>query len=76
MNVLISALMAAAILFISSIVTLFANDPALEFSAIPTSVWVSIGGASVLIFIKDFQAITTRRIINKATQSGDGGGQV
>lgn len=73
MNVFIGALMAAAILFISSMVTLFANNPALEFSGISTAVWVSICGGAVLVFIKDFQSITARRLINKATKSGDGG---
>jgi hypothetical protein len=73
MNTIIGALLAAALLFISSIVTLFTNDPSLEFGDIPTGVWVSIGGGAIVVFFKDFQAITTRRLIDKATKSGDGG---
>lgn len=76
MNVFIGALMAALVLFVSSIVTLFTNDPTLEFSTIPTAVWVSIAGGALAVFLKDFQAISTRRLINKATNAGDGGGQV
>jgi hypothetical protein len=76
MNQLIGALIAALILFLSSMVTLFTNDPALEFNVIPTAVWVSIGGGAAIAFLKDYQAITTRRLINKATRSGDGGGAV
>lgn len=76
MNVFIGALVAALILFMSSMVTLFTNDPALEFSGIPTAVWVSIAGGAAISFFKDYQAISTRRMINKATGSGDGGGTV
>lgn len=76
MNTLISALVAAVILFLSSMVTLFTNDPTLEFSGITTAVWVSIGGGAVIVFLKDYQTISTRRFINKTTGSGDGGGVV
>ena len=76
MNVFIGALVAALILFLSSMVTLFTNDPTLEFDTISTAVWVSIGGGAMIAFLKDYQAITTRRLINKATGTGDGGGQV
>ncbi len=76
MNVFLGALLAALILFVSNIVTLFTNDPALEFNTIPTAVWVSIAGGALAVFLKDFQAISTRRLINKATGSGDGGGTV
>jgi hypothetical protein len=76
MNTLIGALTAALILFLSSLVTLFTNDPSLEFERISTAVWVSIGGGAAIAFLKDYQSITARRFINKATRSGDGGGQV
>ncbi len=76
MNVFIGALVAALILFLSSMVTLFTNDPTLEFDTISTAVWVSIAGGAAIAFLKDFQAITTRRLINKATGSGDGGGSI
>lgn len=76
MNVVISALIAALILFVSNMVTLFINSPSLEFYMIATATWVSIGGGALLAFLKDYQAITTRRLINKATGSGDGGGEL
>jgi hypothetical protein len=76
MNVTIGALIAALILFLSSLVTLFTNDPTLEFGAISTATWVSIGGGALIAFLKDYQAISTRRLVNKATGSGDGGGTV
>ena len=73
MNVLVGALVAALILFLSNLVTLFTNDPTLEFSYIPTAAWVSIGAGALIAFLKDYQAIATRKFINKATKSGDGG---
>ncbi len=76
MNTLIGACIASLILFLSSIVTLFTNDPTLVFSGISTAVWVSIGGGAGVVFLKDYQAIATRRAINRATGAGDGGGQV
>ncbi len=76
MNQIVGALVAALILFLSSVVTLFTNDPTLEFSSISTAVWVSIGGGAAIVFFKDYQAISIRRVVNKATRSGDGGGNV
>ncbi len=73
MNQIISAAIAAIILFLSSIVTLFTNDPTLEFSGISTAVWVSVGGGAAIAFLKDYQALTSRRLINKVTHTGDGG---
>ena len=73
MNTIIGAIIAALILFLSSMVTLFTNDPTLEFDGISTAVWVSIGGGAAIAFLKDYQSLTARRFINKATKSGDGG---
>ncbi len=73
MNTLIAALVAALILFGSSIVTLFTADPTLTFADLTTATWVSIGGGAAIAFLKDYQAITTRRLVNKVTKSGDGG---
>ncbi len=75
-NTLVGALIAALILFTSSIVTLFAENPELTFGAIKQSAWVSIVGGAVVAFLKDYQAISTRRLVNKVTKTGDGGGSV
>ena len=73
MNTLIGAITAAVILFMSSMVTLFTNDPYLEFSGISTAVWVSVGGGAAIAFLKDYQSLSTRRMINRVTKAGDGG---
>jgi hypothetical protein len=73
MNTLIGAAIAALILFLSSIVTLFTASPELTFDMISTATWVSVAGGSAVAFLKDYQAISSRRLINKVTKSGDGG---
>jgi len=75
-NTLIGALVAALVLFMSSMVTLFTNDPTLEFSQISTAVWVSIVGGAAVAFLKDYQSLSTRRVINNFTGTGDGGGDI
>jgi len=73
MNTIVGALIAALILFGSSVVTLFTQDPTLTFADLTTSAWVSLVGGAAVAFLKDYQALTTRRLVNKVTGSGDGG---
>ena len=73
-NTLVGALIAALILFISTVVTLFTNNPDLTFAQLSTATWVSLLGGAAVAFFKDYQAISTRRLVNKVTGSGDGGG--
>ena len=75
-NTIIGALCNAGILFLSSLVTLFSNDPTLEFNQIATAAWVSMVGDAAIAYLKDYQSITARRFINRMTKSGDGGGAV
>lgn len=76
MNTISGALIAALISFINAVMALFMNDPELTFAMIAQATWFSmiVGGATH--FFKDYQAISTRRILNKLTNSGDGGGSV
>lgn len=73
MNTIIGAVVAALILFVSSIVTLFTANPNLTFADITTATWVSVGGGALVALFKDYQALTTRRLVDKLTNSGDGG---
>lgn len=73
MNTLIGAAIAAAILFGSSMVTLFTSNPDLTFAQLSTATWVSLLGGAAVAFLKDYQALTTRRLVNKVTGTGDGG---
>lgn len=72
-NTLIGALIAALILFGSSVVTLFTSNPDLTFADLTTATWVSLLGGAAIAFLKDYQALTTRRLVNRVTGSGDGG---
>ncbi len=72
-NTLVGALIAALILFTSTVVTLFTNNPDLTFAQLSTATWVSLLGGAAVAFFKDYQALTTRRLVNKVTGSGDGG---
>lgn len=73
MNTLVGALIAALILFGSSVVTLFTNNPDLTFAQLSTATWVSLIGGAGVAFLKDYQALSARRLINKVTGTGDGG---
>lgn len=73
LNTLIGAGIAALILFGSSVVTLFTSNPELTFAQLTTATWVSLVGGAAIAFLKDYQAITTRRLVNRVTGSGDGG---
>jgi hypothetical protein len=72
-NTLVGAFIAALILFGSSVVTLFTNNPDMTFADLSTATWVSLVGGAAVAFLKDYQALTTRRLVNKVTGTGDGG---
>lgn len=75
-NTIIGALIAALILFLSSLITLFVENGDLTLGMIKQATWISIGGGALVQFLKDYHAINTRRLVNKVTGSGDGGGEV
>ena len=72
-NTLTGALIAALILFGSSVVTLFTSNPDLTFADLTTATWVSLVGGAAIAFFKDYQALTVRRTVNKISGTGDGG---
>lgn len=63
------AFIAAAILFVSSVVTLFTNDPNLTFGELSQATWVSLIGGTAVAFLKDYQAVSARRAISRVTGS-------
>lgn len=72
-NTLTGALIAALILFGSSVVTLFTNNVDMTFADLSTATWVSLLGGAAIAFLKDYQALTVRRTVNKISGTGDGG---
>ncbi len=61
------AVIAALILFGSTLMALFQQDPELTFGMISQAAWVSIIGGSAVAFLKDYQALGSRRLISKMT---------
>jgi len=76
MNTVVGALIAALISFGNALLALYMNDPELTFAMITQAAWVGMIVGAVVQFLKDFQAISSRRLINKITGTGDGGGIV
>lgn len=65
------ALIAAAISFINALVALYLNDPELTWSMIKESAWIGMIGGATLQFLKDYQALNTRKAISKLTGGTD-----
>ena len=66
-DTVLGALIAALILFISSLVTLAVENPDMTLGALKQSTWISIGGGALVAFLKDYQAISTRKLMGKMT---------
>lgn len=73
MNTIVGALLAALIGFGNAILALYMNDPNLTFGMITQAAWVGMVVGAIVQFLKDYQALTTRRLVNKVTGTGDGG---
>lgn len=73
-NTVIGALIAAVITFGSGALALLTQDGVNNVSDISALTWIVLSLGTGLAFLKDFQAIWTRMMINKVTKSGDGAG--
>lgn len=76
MNTIIGAFIATVIAILTAALALLSGEGVTSLSDISGIQWtiLLIGGA--LTFSKDFQAISARRLVNKVTGTGDGGGTV
>ena len=75
-NTLVGALVAALILFFTGMLALLQTEGVQTISDIGQVAWIVLGVGSLISFLKDYQAISARRLINKITGSGDGGGNL
>ena len=73
-NTITGALLAAAIAFVSGFLALMSQDGVNGIADISEKAWLVLGAGCFLNFLKDYNAIATRAVINKVTKSGDGGG--
>jgi hypothetical protein len=76
MNTIVGALVATIIAMLTAALALLNGPNITSLGDITSLQWVIllIGGA--ITFFKDFQAISARRLVNKVTGTGDGGGLV
>jgi len=76
MNTITGALVATIIAILTASLALLSGEGVISLSDISAIQWtiLLIGGA--ITFFKDYQAISARRLINKVTGTGDGGGTV
>lgn len=66
------ALIAALISFMNALLALYMNDPELSFGMISQAAWVGMIGGGLVQFFKDYQALSTRRVISNITGTGEG----
>lgn len=72
-NTIAGAVIAALISFLNAVLALFLNNPEFTFGMITQAAWVGITVGTAVQFLKDYQALSTRRLVNKVTKTGDGG---
>ncbi len=72
METVSGAAIAALISFGNALLALFMNDTEMTLGMVSQAAWIGmVVGASVQ-FLKDYQALSTRRVIGKMTHRGDG----
>ncbi len=76
LNTILGALVAALILFLTGMLALFQTPGVESVGDIGQIAWIVLGVGALISFLKDFQSISTRRLINKVTGTGDGGGSI
>ncbi len=76
MNTIIGAFIATIIAILTASLALLSGEGITSLSDISGLQWTILLVGGAITFGKDFQAIWTRRLVNKVTGSGDGGGTV
>ena len=76
MNTIIGALIATIIAMATAAVALISGAGVTSLGDISGLQWTILLIGGLITFGKDFQAISARRLVNKVTGSGDGGGTV
>lgn len=76
MNTIIGALIATIIAMATASLALISGAGVTSLSDITGLQWTILFIGGLITFGKDFQAISARRLVNKVTGSGDGGGTV
>ena len=76
MNTILGALIATIIALLTASLALLSGAGITSLSDISGLQWTILLVGGAITFFKDFQAISARRLVNKVTGTGDGGGTV
>jgi len=76
MNTIVGAFVAMVIAVLTASLALLSGPEITSLGDITGLQWVILIIGGLVTFFKDFQAISARRLVNKVTGSGDGGGTV
>lgn len=76
MNTIIGAFVAMVIAMLTAALALLSGPTVISLGDITGLQWTILLVGGAITFGKDFQAISARRLVNKVTGSGDGGGTV
>lgn len=76
MNAFLGALIAAILTGLTAALVLLSGDTVTSLASITPLQWVILAIGVAIAFFKDLQAISARRLINKVTKTGDGGGTI
>jgi hypothetical protein len=76
MNTIIGALVATLIAILTAALALLSGESVTSLGDISGLQWTILLIGGLITFGKDLQAISTRRLVNRVTGSGDGGGTV
>jgi len=76
MNTILGALTASLIGFLTGMIALLQQTGVNSLADVNSLAWIILAVGSAISFLKDFQAISVRRLINGATGTGDGGGKL
>lgn len=74
MNSILGAVSATIIALLTAALVLLTGEGVTSLSDITSIQWIILAVGGAITFFKDLQAISARRLINKVTGSGDGGG--
>ncbi len=76
MNTILGAFIATVIALLTAALALLSGPGVTSLGDITGLQWTILIVGGAITFGKDFQTITVRRLVNKVTGSGDGGGKV
>lgn len=76
MNTIVGAFVATVIAILTASLALLSGEGVTSLGDISQLQWVILVVGGAITFFKDFQAISARRLVNKVTGTGDGGGTV